>query len=93
MNPDDLSDVDPVEGPHIHITVVKMKNGKAAGPSGIVAAMLKAAGITSAVLLAELANALISDNAIPWKIALSLTCTRSKVNARERGNYRGLKLL
>ena len=71
-NPDDLSDVDPVEGPPIRITAemvleatTKMSNGKAASPSGIVAEMLKAAGATGAALLAELANALINDNAIP----------------------------
>ena len=101
-NPDDLSDVDPVEGPPIRITAemvleatTKMSNGKAAGPSGIVAEMLKAAGATGAALLAELANALINDNAIPsdWEDSFIINLYKGKGNALERGNYRGLKLL
>ena len=51
-NSEDLT-ADPVVGPPIHIDVemvmkaiTKMKTGKAAGPSGIVAEMLKASGDT-----------------------------------------------
>ena len=42
-----------------------MSNGKAAGPSGIVAEMFKASGVTGAALMTELANALIRGNTIP----------------------------
>ena len=75
--------------------IAKMKNGKAAGPSGIVAEMLKATGATGAALLAQLANALICDNAIPsdWEDSFIINLYKGKGDALERGNYRGLKLL
>ena len=50
-DPDHLSNEPPLEGPPIPITIdmvkkaiSKMKSGKAAGPSGIVVEMIKAAG-------------------------------------------------
>ena len=50
-NPEDLSDEPPIEGPSIQITlemtskgISKMATGKTAGPSGVVAEMLKSAG-------------------------------------------------
>ena len=67
-NPNHLN-ADPVEGPPIQITIemvataiAKMKPGKAAGPSGIVAEMLKASGGTGAKLVAELANTMIKNS-------------------------------
>ena len=42
-----------------------MKTGKVAGPSGIVAEMLKASGDTSARLVADLANDMVRNGAIP----------------------------
>ena len=39
--------------------VSKMKSGKAAGPSGIIAEMLKAAGEPCLQLLADLTNSII----------------------------------
>ena len=66
-NPEDLT-ADPVVGPPIHIDVemvvkaiTKMKTGKAAGPSGIVAEMLKASGDTGARLDADLANDMVRN--------------------------------
>ena len=72
-NPEDLTaDADPVVGPPIHIDVemvvkaiTKMKTGKVAGPSGIVAEMLKASGDTGARLVADLANDIVRNGAIP----------------------------
>ena len=64
-NPEDLT-ADPVVGPPIHIDVemvvkaiTKMKTGKAAGPSGRVAEMLKASGDTGARLVADRANEMV----------------------------------
>ena len=55
-NPEDLSEESPVEGPSEPITlemitkaISKMASGKAAGPSGIVAEMLKPVGEAGAV--------------------------------------------
>ena len=86
-NPEDLT-ADPVVGPPIHIDVemvvkaiTKMKTGKAAGPSGIVAEILKASGDTGARLVADLANDRVRNGVIHLigKIALSSTFTKGKV--------------
>ena len=92
MNPEDLT-ADPVVGPPIHIDVemvveaiTKMKTGKAAGPSGIVAEMLKASGDTGARLVADLAN----DMVIPsdWEDSFIINIYKGKGDALKRGNYR-----
>ena len=41
--------------------ISKMKSGKAAGPSGIVVEMIKAAGDTRATMIRDLATAIICD--------------------------------
>ena len=93
---------DPVVGPPIHIDVemvvkaiTKMKTGKAAGPSGIVAEMLKVSGDTGARLVADLANDMVRNGAIPsdWEDSFITNIYKGKGDALERGNYRGLKLL
>ena len=63
---------DTVVGPPILITIemvakaiIKMKNGKAAGPLGRVAEMLKVFGDTGVRLVADLANDMIRNGAIP----------------------------
>ena len=43
----------------------KMKNGKAAGMSGIVAEMVKASGDTGIELITILANQIMKDGVIP----------------------------
>ena len=100
-NPEDLT-ADPVVGPPIHIDVemvvkaiTKMKTGKAAGPSGIVAEMLKASGDTGARLVADLANDMVRNGVIPpdWEDSFISNIYKGKGDALERGNYRGLKLL
>ena len=63
------------------------KTGKAAGPSGIVAEMLKASG--------DLANDMVRNGVIPseWEGSFIINIYKGKGDALERGNYRGLKLL
>jgi hypothetical protein len=91
-----------VAGPPILITVdmvlkaiAKMKPGKAAGPSGVVAEMLKAAGHAGARLVADLANSMIRNGDMPsdWERSFIINLYKGKGDALERGNYRGLKLL
>ena len=100
-NPEDLT-ADPVVGPPMHIDVemvvkaiTKMKTGKAAGPSGIVAEMLKVSGDTGARLVADLANDMVRNGVIPsdWEDSFIINIYKGKGDALERGNYRGLKLL
>ena len=61
--------------------ITKVKTGKAVGPSGIVADMLKASGDTGARLVADLANDMVRNGVIPsdWEIASSSTFTKGKV--------------
>ena len=70
-NPEDLT-ADPVVGPPIYLNVemvvkaiIKIKTGKAADSSGLVAEMLKASGDTGARLVADLANDMIRNGAVP----------------------------
>ena len=71
-DPDHLSNEPPLECPPIPITIdmvkkaiSKMKSGKAAGPSGIVVEMIKAAGDTGATMIRDLATAIIRDGKVP----------------------------
>ena len=67
-----------------------MKTGKVAGPSGIVVEMLKASGDTSARLVADLANDMVRNGAIPsdWEDSFII-----KVMLWREVTNRGLKLL
>ena len=71
-NPDGLTKVYPVEGPSEPITTAmvrkainKMSLGKAAGPSGIVAELPKAAGSSGASMIRDLIEDIIFENRIP----------------------------
>ena len=98
---DHLSNEPPLEGPPISITIdmvkkaiSKMKSGKAAGPSGIVVEMIKAAGDTGATMIRDLATAIIRDGKVPtdWEESFIACLYKGKGDALDRGNYRGLKL-
>ena len=86
-NPDDLSREEPVEGPSEPITdeliakaIDKMSLGKAAGPSGIIAEMIKPTGDIGVSLIRELIEAIIYEGKIPTdaKKATSSVCTKAK---------------
>ena len=76
--------------------ISKMKSGKAAGPSGIVVEMIKAAGDTGtgATMIRDLATAIIRDGKVPtdWEESFIVCLYKGKGDALDRGNYRGLKL-
>ena len=93
---------EPCQGPHPRIdrewvkeAIHKMKDGKAAGTSGVVAEMLKAAGDTGIDLMTDLCNTIVAEKTIPtkWDTSIILNCFKGKGAALERGNYRGLKLI
>ena len=101
-NPEDLSEESPVEGPSEPITlemitkaISKMASGKAAGPSGIVAEMLKPVGEAGAVEVRDLIEDIISEGCIPtdWQESFIVSLYKGKGDALNRGNYRGLKLI
>ena len=100
-DPDHLSYQPPVEGTPIPITInmvkkaiSQMKAGKAPGPSGIVVAMIRAAGGMGASVIHDLAAAIIRDGKVPydWEQSFIVCLYKGKGNALEKGNYRGLKL-
>ena len=100
-DPDHLSNEPPLEGPPIPITIdmvkkaiSKMKSGKAAGPSGIMVRMIKAAGDTGATMILDFATAIIRDCKVPidWEQSFIVCLYKGKGDALDRGNYRGLKL-
>ena len=98
----DLSEESPVEGPSEPITlemitkaITKMASGKAAGPSGIVAEMLKPVGEAGAEEVRDLVENIISEGCIPtdWQESFIVNLYKGKGDALNRGNYRGLKLI
>ena len=67
-----LTNVSPVCGPSPRIstlkevaTIDKMKQGKSSGPTGVVSEMLKAAGETGTMWMADVCNAVVRDGRIP----------------------------
>ena len=101
-NPGGLSEVYPVEGSREPITTAMVKKainklslGKAAGPSGIVAEMLKAAGSSGASMIRDLIEDIIFENRIPseWQESHIVSVYKGKGDVLNRSNYRGLKLI
>ena len=93
---------DPVVGPLIVTTmeivakaIIMMKNGKTAGPSRIVAEMLKASGDNGVRWVADLANGMIRNGTIPsdWDNSFIINIYKGKGDALIKGDYGGLKLL
>ena len=98
---DHLSNEPPLEGPPMPITIdmvktaiSKMMPGKAAGPSGIVVEMIKAAGDTGASMIRDLATGIICDSKVPtdWERSFIVCLYKGKGAALDRDNYLGLKL-
>ena len=84
----------PVTTDLIRKTLRKMKCGKAAGPSGIIGEMLKAAGEVGIELLTEPTEVVFCNGVIPtdWHESFILNLYKGKGDALERGNYHRLKL-
>ena len=97
-----LSAVNMVSGPAEHITcsevklaIQKAQLGKAAGPSGVLAEMLKASGDVGVQWVSDLCNAIIYEGKIPndWKKSWMVKIYKGDGDALECGSYRGIKLL
>ena len=72
--------------------ISKMASGKAAGPSGIVAGMLKPIWEADAVEMHDLIEKINAEGCIPsdWQESFILNLNKGKGVALNRGNYRGL---
>ena len=90
-----LQEVAPVEGPPPPVTkdlirkaLRKMECGRAAGPLGIIAEMLKAIGEVVIELLTELTEVVFRNGVIPtdWQESFILNLYKGKGDALERGN-------
>ena len=71
-NRDTLTEVNAVSGPsekisfeEVKAAVKKMRSNKAAGPSGVVADMLKAAGDAGSVWVTDVCNSVVKEGRIP----------------------------
>ena len=93
--------LEPVAGPLILImgvmiaeTIPKVKSGKTPGPSGIMAALLRASVAVNGAMLTKQANAIIAEGRIRmhWNISFIINLYNGKGDATDRGNYRGLKM-
>ena len=67
----------------------KLKPEKAAGPSGIIIEMLKAAGSKVIEFLRDLIMAVVKHGKIPedWEMSYILNLYKGKGDALDRGNY------
>jgi hypothetical protein len=99
---DEIVDADKIQGPQQMISheevkkaIKKMKSGKAGGPSGVVADMLKAGGETIVECFTDLCNSIIKEGSIPedWKSSTITTLYKGKGDPMSCGSYRGIKLL
>jgi hypothetical protein len=101
-NKDTLAEAGAVYGPHEQISVEevrtavkKMKNNKAAGPTGVVSDLVKAAGEAGIVWVTDMCNAVVKEGRIPadWSKSWMISVYKGKGDALECGSYRGIKLL
>jgi hypothetical protein len=79
----------------VQAAVKKMKNSKAAGPTGVVAEMVKAGGDAGAKWVTDVCNLVVKEGKIPedWSRSLMMNVYKGKGDALECGSYRGIKLL
>src|SRR6059036_1751653 len=72
--------------------ICKAKSGKAAGPSGVAADMLKAAGVK---WVTDICNEVVRSGVVPadWRRSWMVNVYKGKGNALECSSYRGIKLL
>ena len=79
----------------VGVAIGKMKQGKSAGPTGVVAEMLKAAGETGTLWMTEVCNAVVKDGKVPedWSRSWMVNVYKGKGDALTCGSYGGIKLL
>ena len=101
-NKDGLTAVDKVCGPaeiisrsEVKSAITKTKSGKAAGPSGVVAEMLRTSGDVGVQWVTDLCNKIVQEGKIPsdWRKSWIVKVYKGKGDALECGSYRGIKLL
>ena len=78
----------------VSATISKAKCCKAAGPSGVVADMVLAAGGLGVEWVADICNSIVKEDMIPsdWTKSLMVNVFKGKGDALECSSYRGIKL-
>ena len=101
-NKEALPTADAIRGPceefsiaEVQAAIKKMKNNKAAGPSGVAADMLKAAGEAGTRWVTDICNSVVKEGKIPedWCKSWMVNVYKGKGDALECGSYRGIRLL
>src|SRR5206468_3381003 len=79
----------------VKLAIAKAKSGKAAGPSGVAADMLKAAGEAGVRWVTDICNEVVRTGVVPvdWKRSWMVNVYKGKGNALDCSSYRGIKLL
>ena len=95
-NKDGLTAVDKVCGPaeiiscnEVKSAITKTKSGKTAGPSGVVAEMLRASGDVGVQWVTDLCNEIVQEGKIPsdWRKSWIVKVYTGKGDALECGSY------
>src|SRR6267154_2206710 len=84
-----------ISAAEVRVAISRAKSGKAAGPSGVAADMLKAAGESGVKWVTDICNEVVSSGEIPadWKRSWMVNVYKGKGNALECSSHRGIKLL
>src|SRR6184192_2373037 len=79
----------------VRLAIAMAKSGKAAGPSGVAADMLKVAGEAEVKWVTDICNEVVRSGVVPvdWKRSRMVNVYKGKGNALECSSYRGIKLL
>src|SRR5437867_7697918 len=79
----------------VGLAIAKARSGKATGPSGVAADMLKAAGEAGVKWVTDICNEVVRSGAVPvdWKRSWMVNVYKGKGNALECSSCRGIKLL
>src|SRR3989441_8054585 len=79
----------------VRLAIAKTKCGKAAGPSGVAADMLKAAGEAGVRWVTDICNEVVRSGVVPvdWKRSWIVNVYKGKGNALDCSSCRGIKLL
>ena len=91
-----------VMGPHcliseeeVAVDIKGLKIGKAAGPTGVVSEMMKAAGDFGSRWMTDLINNIVKEDCIPddWRKSILVPVYKGKGDPLVCGSYRAIKLL
>src|SRR6267154_1041713 len=81
-----------ISAAEVRVAISRAKSGKAAGPSGVAADMLKAAGESGVKWVTDICNGVVRSGEIPvdWKRSWMVNVYKGKGNALECSSYRGI---